>query len=256
MMGTLAKLLSTYPGKRRRRRVVFAQLYEVDKSTDRVDHLSPGKGRRGIPRGAASSPLSTNAIVCSAVRELPQANGFSVGFMNPGAERGLFPWRRQGSTVASLSIPNPMGDFAKKLPQLVKQTRVELSIGYSLQGMLAQIARAGPVRDLAARLTADFARNMERQLSGAADHGPAQQAKSIDGTAFLGLSFAAVVLRENFKSGGIKLCHQAELLYTRNPTGGAGGPRGGSAAVAGRGHSRRRGDGALDQAYHARHKAA
>jgi hypothetical protein len=43
MMGTLAKLLSTYPGKRRRRRVVFAQLYEVDKSTNRVDHLSPGK---------------------------------------------------------------------------------------------------------------------------------------------------------------------------------------------------------------------
>ncbi len=35
-------------------------------------------------------------------------------------------------------------------------TRVELSIGYSLKGMLAQIARDGLVRDLAARLTADF----------------------------------------------------------------------------------------------------
>ena len=45
-------------------------------------------------------------------------------------------------------------------------TRVELSIGYSLRGMLAQIAREGLVRDLAARLTADFARNLERQLSG------------------------------------------------------------------------------------------
>jgi carbon-monoxide dehydrogenase small subunit len=45
-------------------------------------------------------------------------------------------------------------------------TRVELSIGYSLRGMLAQIARDGLVRDLASRLTADFARNLEQDLSG------------------------------------------------------------------------------------------
>jgi carbon-monoxide dehydrogenase small subunit len=45
-------------------------------------------------------------------------------------------------------------------------TRVELSVGYILRGMLAQIAREGLVRDLAARLTADFARNLDRQLSG------------------------------------------------------------------------------------------
>jgi carbon-monoxide dehydrogenase small subunit len=63
-------------------------------------------------------------------------------------------------------------------------TRVELSIGYSLQGILAQIAREGLVRDLATRLTADFARNLERRLSGAAEPGPAQ-AKSIDGVALL-----------------------------------------------------------------------
>jgi aerobic carbon-monoxide dehydrogenase small subunit len=64
-------------------------------------------------------------------------------------------------------------------------TRVELSIGYSLQGILAQIAREGLVRDLAARLTADFARNLELQLSGMAEPGPAQPAKSIDGVALL-----------------------------------------------------------------------
>jgi len=45
-------------------------------------------------------------------------------------------------------------------------TRVELAIGSSLQGMLAQIARDGLVRDFAARLTADFARNLDRHLSG------------------------------------------------------------------------------------------
>jgi aerobic carbon-monoxide dehydrogenase small subunit len=64
-------------------------------------------------------------------------------------------------------------------------TRVELAIGYSLQGMLAQIAREGLVRDLAARLTADFARNLERQLSGEAERGPTQPPKSIDGMALI-----------------------------------------------------------------------
>jgi carbon-monoxide dehydrogenase small subunit len=45
-------------------------------------------------------------------------------------------------------------------------TRVELSIGYSLKGILAQIARDGLVRDLATRLTADFALNLGRHLAG------------------------------------------------------------------------------------------
>ena len=47
-------------------------------------------------------------------------------------------------------------------------TRVELSIGYSLRGMLAQIGRSGLIRDLAARLIADFAANLDRRLSGSA----------------------------------------------------------------------------------------
>jgi carbon-monoxide dehydrogenase small subunit len=45
-------------------------------------------------------------------------------------------------------------------------TRVNLSIGYSLTGMLAQVGRSGLVRDLAARLIAEFARNLDRKLSG------------------------------------------------------------------------------------------
>jgi aerobic carbon-monoxide dehydrogenase small subunit len=53
------------------------------------------------------------------------------------------------------------------------------------RGILAQIAREGLVRGLAARLTADFAGNLKRQLSGAAERGPTQQAKSIDGIALL-----------------------------------------------------------------------
>ncbi|MET0723091.1 MAG: 2Fe-2S iron-sulfur cluster-binding protein [Tardiphaga sp.] len=45
-------------------------------------------------------------------------------------------------------------------------TRVELSIGYSLTGMLAQVGRSGLVRDLAARLIAEFAGNLDRRLAG------------------------------------------------------------------------------------------
>jgi aerobic carbon-monoxide dehydrogenase small subunit len=64
-------------------------------------------------------------------------------------------------------------------------TGVELSIGYSLRGMLAQIAREGLVRDLAARLTADFASNLDRQLSGAAESGPVEQAQAINGVTLI-----------------------------------------------------------------------
>ncbi|CAN5392039.1 2Fe-2S iron-sulfur cluster-binding protein [soil metagenome] len=46
-------------------------------------------------------------------------------------------------------------------------TSVELSIGYSLTGMLAQVGRSALVRDLAARLIAAFAENLDARLSGA-----------------------------------------------------------------------------------------
>ena len=64
-------------------------------------------------------------------------------------------------------------------------TRVELSIGYSLKGMLAQIARDVLVRDLAARLTADFARNLDRHLSGAPVNGAADNSQNLNGVSLL-----------------------------------------------------------------------
>ena len=64
-------------------------------------------------------------------------------------------------------------------------TRVELSIGYSLRGMLAQIAREGLIRDLASRLTADFARNLERQLSGTGPDGSVEGPRDLDGFSLL-----------------------------------------------------------------------
>jgi carbon-monoxide dehydrogenase small subunit len=46
-------------------------------------------------------------------------------------------------------------------------TAVELSIGYTLTGLLAQVGRPGLVRDLARRMVADFVVNLDRHMSGA-----------------------------------------------------------------------------------------
>lgn len=46
------------------------------------------------------------------------------------------------------------------------QTRVDITIGYTLTGMLAQFGRSGLVEDVANRLTAAFAQNLEARLAG------------------------------------------------------------------------------------------
>ncbi|HEY7665130.1 MAG TPA: 2Fe-2S iron-sulfur cluster-binding protein [Xanthobacteraceae bacterium] len=48
-----------------------------------------------------------------------------------------------------------------------RRTRVLLSVDYSLQGALAQFSRSGIARDLARRLVADFAANLNGRLAGA-----------------------------------------------------------------------------------------
>ncbi|MGX7741045.1 xanthine dehydrogenase family Fe-S subunit [Rhodopseudomonas parapalustris] len=47
-----------------------------------------------------------------------------------------------------------------------RATRVDLTIGYTLTGLLAQVGRSGLVRDLARRLIDQFTGNLERKLSG------------------------------------------------------------------------------------------
>jgi carbon-monoxide dehydrogenase small subunit len=64
------------------------------------------------------------------------------------------------------SRSSTQGEIRYRLVQVGQGTRVDLSIGYTLTGMLAQVGRAGLVRDLAARLIAEFAGNLDRRLSG------------------------------------------------------------------------------------------
>jgi carbon-monoxide dehydrogenase small subunit len=60
--------------------------------------------------------------------------------------------------------------------------------------MLAQIAREGLVRDLAARLTVEFARNLERQLSGT----PPGEAQNLNGVSLL-LGLLGVRVRKTLR---------------------------------------------------------
>ena len=64
------------------------------------------------------------------------------------------------------SRSSTQGEIRYRLVPIAQGTRVDLSIGYTLTGMLAQVGRPGLVRDLATRLIAEFAANLDRRLSG------------------------------------------------------------------------------------------
>ena len=91
-----------------------------------------------------------------------------------------------GSDARSRS--STQGEIRYSLLPIEQGTRVDLSIGYTLTGMLAQVGRPGLVRDLAARLIAEFAGNLDRRLSGASTGDIAPAALS-------GMSLLSGVLR-------------------------------------------------------------
>ena len=104
-------------------------------------------------------------------------------------ERDLENWsgRIVGTGSDQRSRSSTQGEIRYRLVPTEQgaATRVELSIGYSLRGMLAQIAREGLVRDLAARLTADFARNLDLHLLGVESDGSAKRSQSLNGVLLL-----------------------------------------------------------------------
>jgi aerobic carbon-monoxide dehydrogenase small subunit len=64
-------------------------------------------------------------------------------------------------------------------------TRITVSIGYSLRGMLSQFARPKLVGGLAERISADFARNLDHALSGRPPDDMAENTTSLNGLALL-----------------------------------------------------------------------
>lgn len=89
------------------------------------------------------------------------------------------------------SRSSTQGEIRYRLVPIEQATRVDISIGYTLTGLLAQVGRPGLVRDLAARLIAEFAANLDRRLAGTS---PAEAtAAELNGMAvFFGLLRARV----------------------------------------------------------------
>jgi carbon-monoxide dehydrogenase small subunit len=164
----------------------FAVAYPPERVFDmfgdvaKVAACLPGASLTGVPTPervegmirVKLGPISANFRGAARIeRDLERLSGRILGI---GSDQ-----RSRSSTQGEIRyrlVPTDQGGAA---------TRVELSIGYSLRGMLAQIAREGLVRDLAGRLTADFARNLERQLSGIQPDGPAAEAGNLNGVSLL-----------------------------------------------------------------------
>jgi aerobic carbon-monoxide dehydrogenase small subunit len=103
-----------------------------------------------------------------------------------------------GSDVRSSSATRGMISY-RLLPTADGQsTQVALTIGYTLTGTLAQVGRAGIVQDVALRLTAAFAQNLEARLGGKAAADLPQADAGLDAGSLM-LSVIAGRFREFFK---------------------------------------------------------
>jgi aerobic carbon-monoxide dehydrogenase small subunit len=79
-----------------------------------------------------------------------------------------------GRDTRSNSGTRGMITYAIKPDERSAGSRVDVEIGYTLTGMLAQFSRTSLVRDLASRLTAAFAQNLEARLSSEANRDAAE----------------------------------------------------------------------------------
>jgi aerobic carbon-monoxide dehydrogenase small subunit len=74
-----------------------------------------------------------------------------------------------GRDARSDSATRGMIVYSVKSDEGGSGSRIDVDVGYTLTGMLAQFSRSGLVQDVASRLTAAFARNLEARLSAAGD---------------------------------------------------------------------------------------
>jgi len=106
------------------------------------------KGKMSVKLGPISASFDGSAVI---EREDAALRGVIRG---AGRDRGTGS-RTKGEVTYRLA-PEDDG----------RQTRVLLSVEYSLQGALAQFSRSGIARDLGRRLVADFAANLNARLAG------------------------------------------------------------------------------------------
>jgi aerobic carbon-monoxide dehydrogenase small subunit len=168
---------------------VFEQHFTVAHSPDRVF------GMFGDIRQIAACLPGASLTGAAAPERVPGAIRVKLGPISANF-RGVARIERNLETLSGRIVgtgsdqrgrSSTQGEIRYRLTPIEQgaATRVELTVGYSLRGVLAQIAREGLVRDLAARLTADFARNLNRQLSGIPQNGSADGSQQLDGVSLL-----------------------------------------------------------------------
>ena len=106
------------------------------------------KGKMSVKLGPISASFAGSAVI---ERDDAALRGVIRG---AGSDRGTGS-RTKGEVTYRLE---PEGNG--------QQTRVLLSVEYSLQGALAQFSRSGIAQDLGRRLVADFAANLNARLAG------------------------------------------------------------------------------------------
>lgn len=84
-----------------------------------------------------------------------------------------------GKDKRSNSATRGLIGYAVKPGDTADETRVDVSIGYTLTGMLAQFGRSGLVQDVAGRLIAAFVQNLEAKLAHGGKDGHAETAAPI-----------------------------------------------------------------------------
>jgi len=107
------------------------------------------------------------------------------------SEPATYSGNIEGSGRDRLSTSTTHGAIRYHLvPQGERATKVELTVGYRLGGPLAQFGRSDLVNDVASRIVAAFAQNVEARLSGKP---PDTRAAELDaGTMFLGVLAARI----------------------------------------------------------------
>jgi len=88
--------------------------------------------------------------------------------------------RGRGQDARSGSVTR--GEIAYQLSPEAdgKATRVDVTVGYTLTGMLAQFSRSGLIQDVANRLTQAFAKNLEARLGAGEGSGQAAPAPAAE----------------------------------------------------------------------------
>jgi carbon-monoxide dehydrogenase small subunit len=81
-----------------------------------------------------------------------------------------------GKDKRSNSSTRGLIGYSVKPGERPSQTKVDLTIGFTLTGALAQFSRSGLVQDVAARIIAVFVQNLEARLSHQSDGGTGQPA--------------------------------------------------------------------------------